>query len=188
MLSRKKRKNSLRLKNYDYSLSGAYFVTISSCKQREIFGQIDNGKMFLSEIGKVANDCWLRIPQHFPMISIDEYVVMPNHVHGIIIIGDSNPVGAENFPPLRLDDGLPRPLGNIIRGFKIGVTKWARKNTTINTVWQRSFHDHIVRNDLELERIRTYIRNNPLKWHLDRQNSDCMQEEAAGYMVEDWMV
>jgi REP element-mobilizing transposase RayT len=103
---------------------------------------------------------------HFPHAGIDQYVIMPNHIHGIIEIFNM-PVGAKNFSPLQ--SGTSRTIGSIVRGFKIGVTKWCRLNLKIKTVWQRGYHDHIVRNDRDLARIREYIQNNPLQWEQDEE-------------------
>ncbi len=102
---------------------------------------------------------------HFPFAEIDEYVIMPNHIHGIIIIDYKN-VGDENFRPLQHNTNL----SNIIKGFKIGVTKWCNANNYKNFRWQRSFYDRIIRNEKELYNIRKYIRQNPLKWDLEKNN------------------
>jgi REP element-mobilizing transposase RayT len=172
----KPRKNSLRLKGYDYSQPGPYFVTLLVENRQHIFGDILDGTMKLSKIGEIAEKRWLEIPDHYPAAEIDTFVIMPNHVHGIIHINQINQnkprsqtrnlvtpsfnyntiVRAQDSAPLQIK---PR-LGKIIGGYKIGVTKWVRKNTNLHTIWQRSFFDQVVRNDIQLERIRTYIRNN----------------------------
>jgi REP element-mobilizing transposase RayT len=95
---------------------------------------------------------------------------MPNHVHGILTIVDSPTVGANNHSPFQRPRGTSKTLGSIIRGFKIGVTKWMRNHTTFKDVWQRNYWEHIVRNESELASLREYIRNNPGKWELDRLN------------------
>ena len=133
--------------------------------------------MKLSEIGQHAYKCWSDIPSHFPFVKLDVFIVMPDHIHGIIIINkknvNDNPVGTQNFASLqkttkcvqRKNKFGPQSqnLASIIRGFKIGITKYARINK-IDFNWQSRYHDHIIRNNLELERIRKYIRENPSHW------------------------
>ena len=88
-----------RLKNYDYSQNGYYFVTICVKDKIEYFGKIENNKMILNEIGKIANQCWLEIPKHFPDVKLDEHIIMPNHLHGIVVI-ENNPVGTIIIVPI----------------------------------------------------------------------------------------
>jgi len=188
------RRRSVRLKNYDYSQNGAYFVTICCAEKKCFFGKIEEGKMILNEGGKIAEQCWKQIPEHFPQVFVDCFVVMPNHVHGIVVIENGNPetgiVGAQNFVPKtnfltktnskRAEDFLPlqtpksqfqkiipRSLSSIVRGYKIGVTKWFRANTKIHTIWQRNYHEYILRNESSLAEIREYIIHNPQKWKQD---------------------
>ena len=189
------RRRSIRLKGYDYSRPGAYFVTICTQDRQCLFGKVVDGEMRLNRLGAIAHQCWQNIPGHFPHVALDTYVIMPNHVHGIIwIVNDPNEptndvgaktVGAKNFSPLRspnhahgqwTNDDSPRPLGtsktigSIVRGFKIGVTKWARQHGNIPVVWERNYYEHIVRDENELNRIREYINNNPLNWAMDQDN------------------
>ena len=165
-----KARKPTRLKPYDYSNSGWYFVTICTYQHQERFGQIKNELMVLSELGKIAEKCWLDIPKHFPNCELDYYVIMPNHIHGIVIINNENQnlgnkknVGGENFRPLHRTN-----LSNVIKGFKIGVKKWCNQNGYSDFKWQRSFYDRIIRNETELFNIRKYIEQNPLKWDLDK--------------------
>ncbi len=166
-------RQSIRLKDYDYSENGYYFVTICAKDRIEYFGKIINGKMVLNEMGKITDQCWREIPKHFPDVLLDEYIVMPDHIHGVIAIGKQNPiVGNENFRSLRGWRGAKsRSLSSIIRGFKIGVTKWHCQNN-YDFAWQKSFYDHIIRNEKSLNKIREYIRNNPPRWELDRNNPE----------------
>jgi REP element-mobilizing transposase RayT len=169
----KHHRRSIRLKNYDYASSGAYFVTIVTHGRQCLFGQIVDGKMRLNEWGAIAERCWMEIPQHYPYVILDAFVIMPNHVHGIIILNDNGSiVGANNHSPLRNDRprGTTQTIGSIVRGFKIGVTKWFRQHTDIYNVWQRNYYEHIIRNDMELQRIREYIVNNPTNWRNDENN------------------
>ncbi len=149
--------------------------------------------MILNDRGKIVRKCWLNIPDHFPNVKLDEFIIMPNHVHGIICIinhGDTGKfwemknvrakkkssvgmenvdmanVGAKNVSPLpsHNDNTFRSPsktIGSIIRGFKIGITKWFRQNTDVYSLWQRNYWEHIIRDEQELNHIRKYIINNP---------------------------
>jgi REP element-mobilizing transposase RayT len=169
-------RRSIRLKDYDYSQQGMYFVTVCTNNHHSLFGHIAEDRMILNNAGKFANKYWLEIPVHFPRVGLDKFTIMPNHIHGIIIINTMTDVGVQNLEPLRKQNKyqqiIPKSIGSIIRGFKIGVTKWFRTNTKVYNIWQRNYYDHIIRNEKELNRIREYIINNPLKWHLDRENPD----------------
>ena len=177
----KYRTQSNRLAGYNYSQEGAYFVTIC-CKDREcLFGEIVDKKMVLNELGRIAEECWKNIPDHFPNTKLDKFVIMPNHIHGIIFLSSNNNnpstnVETKNFLSLRGGQcphpGTSQTIGSIIRGFKIGVTKWARQNTDVFVVWQPNYYDRIVRDEGELNRIREYILNNPLKWESDKNNPE----------------
>ncbi|KKR04357.1 MAG: hypothetical protein UT32_C0031G0003 [Parcubacteria group bacterium GW2011_GWC2_39_14] len=166
-----------RLPNYDYAQCGWYFVTICTKDMVECFGKIENDKMVLNRCGVIAYKCWLEISRHFCDVSLDEFAIMPNHVHGIIVIEDVNVVvGNKNFCSRRTPYTIPwqtklsRSLSSIVRGFKIGVTKGCHENNIIGFHWHKSFHDHIIHNENELNNIRSYIQNNPSKWFRDRNN------------------
>jgi REP element-mobilizing transposase RayT len=194
------KRQSTRLKGYDYSKEGNYFLTIC-CQDKEcLFGDVVNGKMILNNIGEVVNECWLKIPNHFPKVKLKEYVIMPNHIHGIIeLINDeksvSNNTAVENLRVINLkaeneqllnsipiknsiiqnnfQKCTPRSIGSIIKGFKIGVTKWIRDKNNfepilIESVWQRNYHEHIIRDNREYGKIVKYIINNPSKWEIDK--------------------
>ncbi len=162
-------RNSIRLKQYDYSQEGAYLVTICTKNKECLLGDVVDGKIVLNDIGEFVQQCWLNIPEHFPNGIVDEYIIMPNHIYGIVIIT----VGANNYSPLqnaKLFQSPSKTIGSIIRGFKIGVTKWSRQNTDIYTLWQRNYYEHIIRNEKELTETREYIINNPFKWELNNEN------------------
>ncbi|MDO9081526.1 MAG: transposase [Desulfuromonadales bacterium] len=163
-------RRSIRLQRYDYSSAGAYFVTICTQNRECLFGEMEDGAMRLNDAGKVAEQCWQEIPGHFPQVELDEFVVMPNHVHGILVIGESG-VAAGKRPA-----GTSRTIGSVVRGFKIGVTKWMRQAHPIHAVWQRNYWEHIIREEVELEQIREYIRNNPVRWELDQLYPGCRGE------------
>lgn len=166
-------RRSIRLQGHDYSQTGAYFITLCTHNRRCMFGDIKDGEMVLNDVGKIVQKFWLEIPLHYPTVLLDEFVVMPNHVHGIIIIGvgvqDIEPQQVQNIEPQQNEYQkiIPGSIGAIVRGFKAGVTKWFRQNTDILTVWQRNYYEHIIRNEKEFYNIRNYIINNPLKWEFD---------------------
>ncbi|MDA3905825.1 MAG: hypothetical protein PF484_07100 [Bacteroidales bacterium] len=170
----KYRISSARLQNWDYGWNAAYFVTICTHNREYILGEIDNGKMILSEIGKIAQQYWNEIPAHFPFVELDSFVVMPNHVHGIIIINktDNVIVETQNFASRQSDHPKNKfgpqsqNLASIIRGYKSGVKKYATINK-IDFTWQPRFYDHIIRNDKSYHNIANYIINNPLNWKGD---------------------
>jgi REP element-mobilizing transposase RayT len=182
-----------RLTGYDYCQDGWYFITICAKNREHFFGKIINDKMRLSPIGAVTQKCWQEIPKHFPNVNLDEFIIMPNHIHGIINIVGNN-AGNNNYCSLQRRNNnhggeqkcreqiflfptaavwqtkWARSVSSVVRGFKIGVTKWCRQNNYQYFVWQKSFYDHIIRNEKSLNKIREYIINNPLKWDLDRNN------------------
>ena len=167
---------SARLSNWDYGADGAYFVTICTKNREPYFGEILNtDRIELSEIGKYVHKCWHDIPLHFPFVQLDEFIVMPDHVHGILFINKQNinciTVGTQYVASLQQQQQnkfgpQSQNLASIIRGFKIGITKYARINK-MKFYWQSRYYDHIIRNDFELERIRKYIMENPSHWSGD---------------------
>lgn len=183
--------------NWDYRANAGYFVTICTKNRKCFFGNIPpktmQGNDFLSlmqlsQIGKIAYDFWLEIPIHFPFVKLDEFVVMPNHVHGIVII--EKPDGTEietgrsvvcNDPTKNGDNSIKNEqmanispksgsLSAIIRSYKSAVTKNVRKINS-NFAWLPRFHDHIIRNEMEFSRIANYIKNNPRNWNEDKFRS-----------------
>ncbi|MCZ4694875.1 hypothetical protein DWB61_07690 [Ancylomarina euxinus] len=172
---------SARLKSWDYASSGIYFITICTDNRQHYFGEVENGKMQLSKIGVIAEEQWLKTFQirEDMNLEMDEFVIMPNHFHAIIIIGENkyNAIDRDTMHQVETQciasvqknnfGAQSKNLASIIRGFKIGVTKNAR---IINPefTWQARFYDHIIRNDESLSRIRDYIKSNPLKWAKDK--------------------
>ena len=176
----KHHRRSIRLRGYDYTQPGAYFVTICTHDRICLFGRVVKEDMRLNEFGEIVRECWLMIPHHFPHTALDAFIIMPNHVHGIIWIvnaaSDDN-VGATHASPLRLPSprGPKRKsIGAIVGSFKSVVTKRInqKRGTPGLPVWQRNYYEHIVRNDESLNRIRQYIAENPLRWYLDHENPD----------------
>lgn len=177
-----------RLKNYDYSQPGWYFVTICTHDKLPHFGRINDGVLILNQYGELAHKYWLEIADHFNGVELDEFVIMPNHVHGIIIIHDigegDTSAGDALVGDALVGDAYMRPLhqpmdrtkmllSKVIGQYKAAVTREIHKmdNRTLFR-WQRSFYDHIIRNDFALFKIRTYIQNNPVKWIFDRENNN----------------
>lgn len=176
-------RHSIRLKDYDYSLEGWYFITICTQNRECLFGKILNRQMILNEYGQNVNQCWLEIPNHFPSVILHEYIIMPNHLHGIIQIkydnNNATPVGAGSACPNNNDrinhDGQANPaptishphiaLGNIIGYFKYQTTRQIDLPTKL---WQRNYHEHIIRNQNSYQRIADYIGINPACWQMDK--------------------
>ncbi|HDO22867.1 MAG TPA: transposase [Nitrospirae bacterium] len=169
----KQDRKTIRLKGYDYAQNGAYFVTICIKNKECISGEILDGKIVLNDVGEMIQSVWNGLPEHYPHVELDQFVVMPNHMHGIVVISNDNYKGGET-PPLR-----ERTLGQIVAYFKYQTTKQInqRRNTPGIPVWQRNYFDRIIRNETELKRIRRYILDNPLKWHLDKENPDGNPDE-----------
>ena len=189
----------MRLKDWDYSQNGFYFVTICTKNHQMFFGDIIKSgteccpiyKMKLSEIGEIVEKYWLEIPKHFPNVSLDEHIIMPNHIHGIIEIDNSlnnmetqqchksyksvetqqccvSTAGKKSKTFYRL---TPKSLPVIVRSFKSACTKTInQKFSNINFAWQSKYYDHIIRNEKSLDEIRKYISENPAKWDLDKNN------------------
>jgi len=169
LFQNKYRVESTRLPYWDYSSDGWYFVTICTKNREEHFGKIQNYFMGLSNIGCAAAKFWNEIPNHFPFTRLDEWVVMPNHVHGIIII-DNHIVETRDLASLQWDENEFGPLKknslqSIIHGFKSSITRWCNVNNHKNFAWQPRFHDRIIRNEKELNEIRKYIYYNPQMWN-----------------------
>jgi len=174
------RRRHLRLLGFDYSGESAYFVTICTRNREYLFGDVVNGKMRLNELGRMVQTDWDGLSDRFPTIEFDAFVVMPNHVHGILVLVGAGPV-------LSLVEGLALPLGGaassaptgsasilgkVVRAFKsisaIGVNRLLSRSG--QSLRQRSYYEHVIRTEESLSRIREYIATNPLRWQLDREN------------------
>ncbi len=147
-----------RLKDYDYSQPGAYYVTICIQDRRKMFGDVVNDVMCLNAVGEIAQAAWNSLPERFPTIELDAYVFMPNHFHGIVIIKGTMPVQA---------DHQRHTLGDIIGVFKGYTSYQVHKQGTKEFRWQQKFWDSIVRTEKHLDFVRQYIANNPAQWTLD---------------------
>ncbi len=188
-------RRSIRLKGYDYSQEGAYFVTIVTWRRDFLFGEIVNKEMRLNKVGKVVEWEWLELPKRLSYIELGAYVVMPNHFHGILYIHENvgatrkgqtmilpseepmqanSPVSIDGSPLPRTLPRGPKPasLGAIIAQFKSRVTKriWKFPEFKETPIWQRNYYEHIIRNDNDLQNKTDYIEANPLLWEQDHEN------------------
>ena len=175
-----KKRRSIRLKGHDYSSSGFYFITICTWKHLHLFGEIQNGRMMIDRYGKNAEKEWFRTVEIRKNIKLHEFVVMPNHLHGIIEIVSHRNVDCRGTAhcaqikrtPQKEQFGKPssNTIPSIIRSYKGAVTRQIRElenNTGLN-VWQRNYYEHIIRNEESYLKISEYILANPLKWRLDK--------------------
>jgi len=172
-------RQSNRLQGYDYSSPGYYFVTIVSHNRLSIFGEIVSGEVQLNQIGDIVERCWKDIPLHFPDVSLEAYVIMPNHHHGIVKINENQNVGtmSETSPFLTKGQDFipkgssPRSLGAIIGSFKSATTKQVHRFGLTNhkTIWQRNFYEHVIRDDEDYQRIVEYVQFNPINWEGDQE-------------------
>jgi putative transposase len=161
-------RRSARLRGYDYAQCGIYFVTICTHNRECRLGTVIEGEAYLSDIGVVAHRCWGKLVDHYPNIQLDAYIVMPNHIHGLIVIDSIDLVGAGLRPALTKQHGL----SEIVRAFKSFSSREINRlrGTEGGSIWQRSFYDHIVRDEKALHNIRSYIYMNPERWLQDREN------------------
>jgi len=165
-------RRSIRLAEYDYASEGLYYVTLCTYDRRHILGKVKEGEMNLSSIGEMVQKGWRELPRYDPRISLDESIVMPNHLHGIIVI-DRNGLefhcGRARGPAPTND---PLSLPDLMQRFKSWTTRqYLDTNPSLRgLLWQRNYYEHIIRNDTDLSRIREYIRTNPQNWDDDPEN------------------
>jgi REP element-mobilizing transposase RayT len=170
-------RRSIRLPDHDYSQIGQYFITICAHDVRHLFGKIESGTVFLNVIGRIALDCWRAIPAHFAHVQLDPFVVMPNHLHGILTI----PRAGRRHGSIEDGHGCPVPLQSsterfqrptigsvptIIRSYKGSVTYLARQllRRPSLSVWQSNYHERVLRDGKEFAEASRYIFENPMKW------------------------
>ncbi len=176
-------RRSIRLKNYDYSQLGVYFVTICTRQGMHVFGEIKDNQMILSRQGEIAYDMWLTLPERFPGIELDHFVVMPNHVHGIIVRTErlvpelqkaikvfTSPDHMNKMQLYRSSPYRRQMLCEIVRIYKGATCYYVRRSDegTHGFGWHRDHFEHVIRGDQELDAMRTYISNNPAKWQEDK--------------------
>jgi REP element-mobilizing transposase RayT len=191
-------RRSIRLPHYDYSQSGIYFVTICTHQKQCLFGEIKQGEMIFNQIGKMVAQEWLKSSIIRQEIELDEWIIMPNHLHGIVVItknddgsrdervnyDKSATIEGASLAPLREHDNggwqrKPRSLSSFIWGFKSSVTKRIKSicEQVNPIIWQRNYYEKIVRNEYQLNQIREYIINNPQKWDEYPEKPDHCTEE-----------
>ncbi len=169
-------RKTIRLRDYDYSDPGGYFLTICTHSREELLGKIVNQEMRLSGPGEVVRQWWLRLEERFPDVELDSCIIMPNHIHGIVIIleKERKDVGALHELPLQDTKRTRRRmvLPRVVGYFKMNSAKQVNRLSvsSANPLWQRNHYEHVIRNQYELSKIREYIENNPAKWDLDREN------------------
>lgn len=180
----KHHRRSIRLKGYDYASPGAYFVTICVQDRECVLGEVVNGYMQVTKYGQMAHDFWDEVPVHFPNVSVDAFVVMPNHVHAIIVINDvsqggeggvSDCGGAVTAPCAGDTTTIDRPtLGQIVAYYKHQTTKHINqmRDTPGTRFWQRNYWEHIIRNEASYRRIYEYVEHNPALWEEDQLHPD----------------
>ncbi|MBD2201969.1 transposase [Calothrix sp. FACHB-1219] len=165
---KKHHRRSIRLPKYDYTQIGAYFTTICTYKKQCWFGDVMNGEMQHNQLGIIVYTFWQALPRRFSHIELDAFVVMPNHVHGILIITDA---GARQPTAEQFGKPVPGSIPTIIRAFKSAVTKRINlmRKTPYPPIWQRNYYESIIRQD-GLDNVRQYILNNPFAWAEDEEN------------------
>ena len=191
-------RTSIRLRGHDYTQAGEYYVTLCVKDRECLLGEIVQNHVKLSRIGEIAKKCWEEIPKHFPNAGLDEYVIMPNHIHGVIIL--DNPVGT------RLTVGIEHAVGTrhavsqherfgkpicgslstIIRSFKSAASNRIHSEGYSAFAWQSRFYEHIIRNGRDLDRIRKYILDNPCNWTKDDNFSGNIQADRVHKGMENY--
>jgi REP-associated tyrosine transposase len=173
----KHHRHSIRLKGYDYACAGAYFVTICTQNRECLLGEITNGVMASNSFGAIVQACWDDLPNHYPNMELDAFVIMPNHVHGIVKLTDvvgAGLVGAGLRPAPTENAAKRHGLPEIVRAFKSFSARRINELREMSgtVVWQRNYYEHVIRNDDELNRARRYILDNPARWTIDENNPD----------------
>ena len=156
-----KNRKLMRLKYWDYRSDGYYFITICTKDKMHYFGKVVDGEMILSHIGVIANLLWYEIKNHTDHIELGEFIIMPNHIHGVLILNNTNTVGERHASPLR------QTISSIVGSYKSAVSKHAHR-LNFDFTWQRNFYDHVIRDEVSHQKIAEYVVNNPVKWEEDR--------------------
>ena len=174
---KKHHRRSIRMPEYDYSEPGAYFVTICTRRWRCLFGEISDGGMVLNDAGLMVERWWHELTRKFPAVGLDDHVVMPNHTHGIVLIGMERDERGELRPLPDVSMEANATLFSIVQWFKTMTTNYYIRGVRQHAwppfpgkLWHRNYYEHVIRDDDSLNRIREYIRTNPERWELDREN------------------
>ena len=194
--AKRRHRRSIRLHEYDYSSPGAYFITICAHNRSCLFGEVRDGRMHRNHCGELVQEEWFRSARIRKEIRLDAWMVMPNHVHGIVII---EPAGAHGHVPLqpvqdghaprRIPQRRPRSLATFVGGFKgaVNIRINEMRRTPGAPVWQENYYEHIIRNEDEMNRVREYILTNPLRWTFDREHPERQPTDSSGDNP-DWYV
>jgi len=179
----KHHRRSIRLSGFDYSQNGAYFITVCTQNRDCVFGAIEDGNMGLNAYGQIVSNVWRDLPEHYFHVRSDQFVVMPNHIHGIMILNRDHGVGIDVGAGLKpAPTAIIHALPEIIRGFKTFSSRRINelRNTPGTRLWQRNYYEHLIRHDDELHRSRQYIIDNPAQWETtDRENPNALQKAAT---------
>lgn len=169
------RRRSIRLQGFDYGQPGYYFITVTTHHMKCIFGHVAHEMCVLNQYGSIVRECWLQVPSIHPYVELDDFIVMPNHLHAILVLttecNDRFHDGNRQRAGLDLNP-MAHTVGSIIRGFKAGVTSRMFTAGYSGKVWHRNYWEHVIRDEEPLQEIRSYIQNNPLKWETDRLHSN----------------
>lgn len=178
-------RRSIRLRDYDYTNAGAYFVTVCTHGRQYLLGEITDGVMSLSRAGRIVQTCWYSLPKRFTHVSLDAFVIMPNHIHGVVLLqeqGEPLATGNRQSADEQTADVSPLQdtptgaragsLGAIIQGFKTSTTLRINRvdRTPGRTIWQRNYYEHIIRSQKSLDAVRQYVQANPAQWPFDSDN------------------
>jgi len=178
------RRRSIRLTGYDYSGAGVYFVTICSFRQAMLFGEIRGARMMANAIGTIVEATWSELPNRFPSIALDAFAIMPNHLHGIIVLHREMRAETSSAPtnPSRIGT-----LAHVVQEFKsLAYMRVRRQLGRAGGLWQRNYYEHIVRSGRTLNAIRRYISENPVRWEFDRENPRA--KVPGNRSVESWEI
>jgi putative transposase len=177
-IDQKRKRRSIRLQDYDYSQTGAYYITMCTRNRECLFGNVIDGQIQLNEIGQIVQTVWDGLPQFYEGVELDAFVVMPNHVHGVIVIHagvgaiHESPLPLKSFVSARIAGRRGMLLPKIIGRFKMVSAKQINdlRQSAGGALWQRNYYEHVVRDEVSLNRIRQYIADNPAQWKFDREN------------------
>ena len=165
-------RRSIRLRGFDYAAHGAYFVTIVTHERRELFGRIVADEMRLNAAGRIVAEEWQRSGDLRSNVEIDAFVVMPNHFHGIVFLTQTDEGTLRSAPTRSFGGGMAGSLPIIVRNFKGAVTRRLRQEGPAGAIWQRNYHERVIRDERELQASRQYIIDNPRQWALDKENPE----------------
>ena len=167
-------RRSIRLRSYDYAQPGAYFVTVCTHNRQCLFGNVINGEIRQNEYGRIVAACWSELPGHYPRVALDVFVVMPNHVHGVILLRDDEAVDrvGAGFKPAPTALAKRHGLPEVLRGFKTFASRRINevRNIAGAPVWQRNYYERVIRNESEVNAVRHYIQHNSSPWAGDVDN------------------